>query len=475
MRIAILSNVTTDILAGMLGARHPVWTAPGFGAWMQMALSPPRELREFSPEAVFILLDPSHGEVDSSLAGVAKAKLEDALPRTTVARVDIEDLAGEEPEFYDERMWHLASQPWSFAGLKAIEGEIERLLGLMRSGAKKVLALDFDGVLWKGAIGEDGVDGIVQHHDFQRAIKALKERGVILAGLSKNNADDVAPAWSDPRMVLKEDDFVSMRIDWRDKAENLATVAKELNLGPDAFVFLDDNPAERANMAAKLPEVAVPEFPAGVENLPRFIRHVERLYFPEFRLTDEDKKRTALYREESVRRAIAANATIEDYLKSLEIRVDVHPLREEEIQRVAQLSQKTNQFNIATNRYGADEIAKFAADRDRLVLVAHSSDKFGDLGLVAFANVKLAGDKADIVDFVMSCRAMNRRIEFMVERELEERLASLGIAEIAAVWKRTPKNAPVENLFESFGYELVENAGDFKRYRLHCKGRLASH
>lgn len=462
MRIALLSNVTIDALARML-PRHEVWIAPGYGAWAETSLAP-EGLVAFNPQAVFLLLDRSHGSIDESMAAVAKRKLEDALPLATVIVVDLEDLAACTEGFYDERMWLLASQPWSLAGMNAIADEVERLLAMMRSGAKKVLAVDLDGVLWEGVVGEDGPSGIKPRIALQRWLLDLKARGIILAALSKNNESDVEGVWTDGRMAIGKDDFSSMRIDWNDKAQNLVEIAGELNLGPDAFVFLDDNPAERSALSARLPMVAVPEWPANEEDLPKFLRHVERLYFPELRVTEEDREKTSRYKAESRRRELAANATIEDYLSSLEIWVDVHPVREEEFARVAQLSQKSNQFNVTTNRYTTGEVAALA--KTHLVLSVHSGDRFGDLGLIAFVVVRRRDAKAQLLDFVMSCRAMNRRIEFTIEKELERVLAERGIREVSAVWKRTGKNAPVERLFESLGYLLVEETPGEKRYLL---------
>ena len=444
---------------------HDVWTAPGYGAWVETALSP-EGLAAFAPQAVFLLLDRSHGGVDESMVPVAKRSLEDKLPLATVAVVDLEDLADETPGFYDERLWRLASQPWSLAGLKSIASEIERLIGCMHSGTRKVLAVDFDGVLWSGVIGEDGVSGISPRLELQRWLLALKARGIVLVGLSKNNAGDVEEIWRDARMLVGKEDFVAMRVDWNPKVDNLIAVAGELNLGLESFVFLDDSAAERVAMSARLPMVAVPDWPAGGDALPKFLRHIERLYFPELRVTAEDRVKTSQYQAEVARRTLAKDVSIDEYLASLGIWVDVHEARDDEFPRVAQLSQKSNQFNVATNRYTIDEVAKLAEDGKNLILTVYSGDRFGDLGLIAFAVAQRAGEKASITDFVMSCRAMSRRIEFTIEKELERRLAALGVREIAAAWKRTAKNAPVENLFDAFGYEVVSSGPDEKRYRL---------
>lgn len=466
MRIAILSNVTVEVLAGMLKKEHSVWLPPGFGAWIETALNPSQEMLAFDPEAVFLLLDSSHATFDENSVPRAKSSLESAFPNATVMVPDLEDLADEASAFYDERMWKIGSMPWSMKGLRAIKDEINRLHRAMKGERKKVLALDFDNTLWAGVIGEDGVEGIRPYTDLQRGIKALKERGVILVGLTKNNLADVEPVWNDGRMALKRDDFALLKIDWKDKASNLASAAKELNLGIDSFVFVDDNPAEREQMKARLPDVVVPEFPQDVAMLTKFLRRIARLYFPELRLTDEDRRKTAQYREESARRSFAATLSVDDYLKGLEMWADVHQIADAEIPRVAQLSQKTNQFNVLTNRYTLDEVKGFAYDGGRVLLTVHSGDRFGDQGLVAFVQAVVEGGKAEIVDWVMSCRTMNRRLEFAVEERLEADLAERGVKAISASWRKTLKNAPVENLFENFGFDLVEASADEKMYVL---------
>ena len=473
MRLALLSNVTVEVLAGMLKKEHALWMPPGFGAWMETALKPPPELKEFNPEVVFLLLDSSHAAYDDASCKMAKAALEAAFPLTTVIVPDLEDLAEEVGDFYDERMWKVGSMPWSMKGLRAIKDEIGRLLRAMKGERKKVLALDFDNTIWSGVIGEDGLDGIRPFDEFQRGLRSLSERGVIFVGLSKNNLSDVEPVWKDSRMALKREDLAAMRIDWNDKAANLSAVAKELNLGTDSFVFVDDNPAEREQMRALHPEVAVPDFPPDERELPRFLRRIARMYFPEMRLTAEDQAKTAQYREESARREFAAGLSVEDYLKGLEIWADVHQVMEAEMPRVAQLSQKTNQFNVLTNRYSIDEVARFANDASRVLLTVHAGDRFGDQGLVAFVQAVIDRETATIVDWVMSCRTMNRRLEFAVEEQLEKKLKERGVATVYASWRKTLKNAPVSGLFESFGFTVLEADEVNRRYALQLPRKVA--
>ena len=450
MRIAILSNSTVEVLARMLGDEGAVWTPPGFGAWLETALAPPADLVSFSPDVIAILLDEKFSKDDArSRIGDAVASLAATFPKAKVVVPDLKSLLSDLGDAaYDERMWNLAKMPWSMDSLF----EIRKLF----VPVKKVLALDLDNTLWKGVVGEDGASGVAPDAALQREALSLRDRGIALVALSKNNPEDVAPVWSDPRMVLHEDDFAAMRVNWNDKSRNLSDVARELNVGVDSFVFVDDDPGNRAEMRASLPEVAVAAFPPDLS-----------LYFhAAASATEEDRARAGYYKSDSLRREAASRLSLEDYLRSLEMRNEVHPVREDEFARVAQLSQRSNQFNVCTNRWTEDDIRSFASDPRHLMLTLHAADRFGDLGLVAFVHATIDGDSADIVDWVMSCRAMNRRIEFALEREVERLLASRGVKRVSAVWKKTAKNKPVENLFDSFGFELVDSTSHCRRYRL---------
>ena len=432
MKIAILSNATVEMLARMLGDEHAVWTPPGFGAWVEIALAPPADLISFSPDIIAILLDERFSNDDArSRIDDAVALLAATFPKTKVVVPDLKAILSDLGDTaYDERMWELAKMPWSMEALL----EIKKLF----TPVKKVLALDLDNTLWKGVVSEDGVDAIEPNELLQRKALMLKECGVVLVALSKNNPEDVAPALRDARMLLHEDDFAAIRVNWDAKSLNLSDVARELNVGIDSFVFVDDNPGNRAEMRASLPEVTITPFPPDLS-----------LYFHSAALTDEDRMRTAHYKAESLRREEASRLSLDDYLRSLDIKNEIHLI----------------QFNVCTNRWTEDDVRSFAADSRHAILTLHSSDRFGDLGLVAFVHATIDGDAAEIVDWVMSCRAMNRRIEFVMEDEVERALASRGVKKISATWKRTAKNNPVENLFDSFGFELVESTPELRRYK----------
>ena len=444
MKIAILSNFTTGVLEGMLKNEHRVWSPAGFAAWMETALLPPDDLKVFAPDLIYLLLD-RHFEGarpwTAEELSQARKSLSSVFPKVPVVVPDIAAIASDFGNaFYDSRMWRLGKMPFSAKGLK----ELGKLFGV-----KKVLALDLDNTLWKGVIGEDGAAGVVPDAVFQKEIKDCKKRGAVLVALSKNNREDVEPIWKDRRMILRKEDFTAFGINWEDKAVNLAGIAEDINLGTDSFVFIDDDPAERSQMRAMRPEVCVAEFPPALG-----------VYFPRREPTAEDVLKTAQYQAEAARKNSAAGLSIDEYLKNLEIVTEIHPVRDEEIPRVAQLSQKTNQFNVRTNRLSEEDVRAFIEDSGNLIVTAHCRDRFGDLGLIAFVRVQ----GGEILDWVMSCRAMNRRIEFDVEREVERLLIARGITRMKATWSRTARNAPVEGLFESFGFSIVSESEDFKSY-----------
>lgn len=429
----------------MSGEGLSVWTSPGYGAWLETALNPPESLKTFSPEIFFILLDSHFPEArpwnDRELDAAVRS-LGTVFPGVPVIVPDVTAIAADfGGAFYDERLWKLGGMPFSLAALR----ELAKLFV-----PKKVLALDLDGTLWRGVVGEDGADGIEPDTAFQKRVLAIKNRGILLAAVSKNNAADVEPVWKDSRMVLKREDFVVFAANWEPKGGNLERLAAELNLGLDSFVFVDDNPAERAEMRARCPAVCVAEFPPRLE-----------AYFPDRPLTAEDTARTELYQAESARKEFAAGLSYEEYLAGLAIENEIHPVREDEFARAAQLSAKTNQFNVRTCRYTEADLRRFAADPDCVFLTLRSKDRFGDQGLVAYALAK----GGEILDFVMSCRAMNRRIEYALEAELERRCRERGIGMLRAVWIRTGRNAPTEMLFEDFGFEPVSREADRKVYR----------
>ena len=312
---------------------------------------------------------------------------------------------------------------------------------------KKAVAVDLDGTLWDGVAGEDGPDALRPNAALQAKLHELKARGVLLVALSKNNFEDVRG------LVEGFGDFVTWRIDWRAKAENLADVASELNIGVDSFVFVDDNPAERLEMKARLPDVVVAAFPPNLD-----------AYFPPRTLTAEDRVKTEEYRAEAKRREWAktvGDLNGIDLWKELGAWADVHELRLEEAPRVAQLSQKANQFSVCTNRYGEDEVRGWISGSDR-VFTVRAGDRFGEQGLVAFVRLVPVADGAlEVLDWTMSCRVAGRGLE---ERVWEAIASVVGACRVRATWRRTAKNAPVADLFDRLGFGVTAAEEGEKRY-----------
>jgi len=445
LRIALLSNVTVEVLAEMLRDGNAVWHPPGYGAWMETALNPPPEMLSFAPDLIAVIIDRRFGDFDPAVQSLDQAllSLKTRFPNAAVIAPDISLIAMDYGDmFYDERMWKLARMPFSLSGLRELAKLFIR---------HKALAIDLDGTLWKGVVGEDGVDAIVPDEELQEKLLELKRRGVLLTAVSKNNPEDVEAVWT--RLRMKREDFAAVSLGWENKPSRLRELARSFNLGVDSFVFVDDNVAERVEMRAVLPEVTTIGLPSQLE-----------AYFPFAAVTAEDSHRAEMYLAEARRQSFARSVSAEEYLGKLEIQTDVHEARDDEVSRIAQLSQRANQFNTCTNRYSEDQISALKADKSNLVLSAYSRDRFGDCGLVAFVFVRMDGSAAEVVDWVMSCRVMNRRIEFTVEDALERMLSARGIKKLHAVWRRTPKNAPVMELYEQFGFTPSESGGDIKSY-----------
>ncbi|MBE3144291.1 MAG: HAD family hydrolase, partial [Planctomycetes bacterium] len=310
------------------------------------------------------------------------------------------------------QMMSMARIPFSeaFLGLLArrIISHIIATLGL----ARKCLVLDCDNTLWGGIIGEDGLDGIQIGHDspgreyleFQKTILELYEQGVILAINSKNNKDDVMQVLNEhPQMLLREKHFASILVNWDPKPQNMQKIAEQINIGLDAIVFIDDNPAERQMMRQSLPQVETLEMPADPSLFARTLR--ETGCFTRAYLTEEDKNRGQIYAAQRQRDQFQQScATLEDFLKSLEMVVSIHLAGKDDIKRVAQLTQRTNQFNLTTRRYTEADIAAMTQNHGWRIYVLGLKDKFGDNGTVGLALVEVQSKQWRVDTFLMSCR-----------------------------------------------------------------------
>lgn len=362
---------------------------------------------------------------------------------------------------YDAKYWYLGRVKYAQAGFQALAEELGGLVCAIRGGAKKVLVLDLDNTLWGGVLGEDGPDGVrlsedgigKAYRDFQKCIKALKSLGVILAINSKNNESDVQEFFENsPMMVLKYDDFIARRINWNNKVDNLREIAAELNLGTDSLVFIDDNPAERELVKQHLGEVAVPDVPSDAALLKTwFLGQVIYRYFPRVSLTDEDLRKTEQYERNLQRREQGNRLDVREFIQSLEIRLKLRTNEPSTVKRIAQLTQKTNQFNMTTRRCTEADIEQYLKNDGAKVYGLEYEDKFGAEGVIGACLVEREGDCARIVNFLLSCRVLGRGVEFRFLRAVLQDLKAAGITQIDARFTQSPKNAVARDFYSNAG------------------------
>ena len=425
MRLALLGDVTMDFFAQDFRREgHEVYLAPGFGAWRQEFLDPASGLHAFHSDAV-LLVRTKGGDAFDPPQGMK------------VFEPDLEILSHETADFWDDRMRKLAAMPFSLAGLKSVEDEFRWALAAREA---RVLALDADNTLWKGIISEDGPEAVSPNAQLQEGALALRGSGALLTLLSKNDIDAVQETLARADMPLSAGDFAFMGVNWSPKPGNMLSAATALNLGPDAFVFLDDNGFERAEMSARVPSVAVPPFGPDA-NAAQTLRRLRTYFFAHLGRTEEDRRRAEMYREENARRSASAHAaSLEDYLRSLELKARFSVAVEADVPRLAQMAGKTNQFNATTRRLAEDDFRKMIADPALRVWTIRASDRFGEMGLVCYAVCDMA--TARLTDFVMSCRAMGRTLEGFAVNHIKAALAGEGRTLAGIDCTPTPKNGP---------------------------------
>jgi FkbH-like protein len=329
--------------------------------------------------------------------------------------------------------------------------------------------LDLDNTVWGGIIGDDGLEGILigqgntageAHLAIQSLAMDLRQRGVILAVCSKNDdANARLPFREHKDMLLREEHIAAFVANWTDKATNLREIARVLNIGTDALVFLDDNPAERAIIRAELPEVAVPEVGDDASLYPGLLARAG--YFEAVSFGDEDRQRADYYRANAERQSVAAVVTnLSDYLASLEMVMTALPFDAQGRARIAQLTNKSNQFNLTTRRYSEEQVGRFAADRGKFTLQVRLADKFGDNGMISVIVFDKGGDAWECDTWLMSCRVLGRRVEEAVLAIVAQAAQAEGARYLIGHYLPTPKNSLVEHHFEKLGFTKVATAAD---------------
>ena len=387
-----------------------------------------------------------------------------ALPNPRLYIVDYESLVARfgATRWYDERMWYVAKIPMGGEAVGALAKLLTSYIKAVRGIGRKCLVLDLDNTLWGGIASEEGLGGITIGQDglgkafldFQREVLNLYERGVVLAISSKNNLDDALEViHGHPDMILREQHFASIKIDWRDKVTHLREIADELKLGLDSFVFIDDSPVEREWVRSQLPEVLVVDLPEDPSFYRRSILDLE--VFNTLALTNEDRRRAHLYKQEARRgRLREASSSLEEFYFSLQMQATITPGDPFTVPRITTLIQRTNQFNLTTRRYAQADIKTFCESEDYEVYSLQLRDKFGDNGIVGAAIInRQQRDVWKIDSFLLSCRVIGRTLETAFLGYIAERAASDGAQTLIGEYLPTSKNAPVRDFLANHGFE----------------------
>ncbi len=372
-----------------------------------------------------------------------------------------------------EQMLHMARIPFGEGFMCLLAKKVLSHIKAYKGFVRKCLVVDCDNTLWGGIIGEDGIEGIAigpdspgrEYVDLQKAILELYQQGVILAINSKNNIEDVMAVLNDhPHMLLKEKHFAAIKANWNDKPFNMGKIAEQLNIGIDSFVFLDDNPAERAMMRQMLPQIVTVELPENPSLFSRTLR--ESNEFAKAFITEDDQKRGQIYAAQRKRsEAKDKAASLEDFLKSLNMEVTIRRSEKKDVKRVSQLTCRTNQFNLTTRRYSESDIDNILSDDNKFVYVLGLKDKFGDNGTVGVAITVRTDDSLRIDAFLLSCRVIGRGLEDALVQRILADAKKEGIKTILAEYIGTPKNNLVACLWEKMGFKVIEKNQDGSKWK----------
>jgi FkbH-like protein len=373
--------------------------------------------------------------------------------------------------WFDERFFVISKQPCSLEALPAYASSLAGLVRAIRGRAKKCLVLDLDNTLWGGVVGDDGVEGLDLGQGsaegeaflrFQGYVRSLRDRGVVLAVCSKNDdANARAPFLRHPEMLLTLDDVACFVANWTDKPTNLRSIARRLQLGLDSFVFVDDNPAERAFVRAELPEVAVPELPADPAG---FVAAIDRhRYFELATFTREDSQRTAQYVENARRQEAleTSRSDLDGFLRGLQMVATIRALDAVDLPRATQLANKSNQYNLTGWRVTEAEMQGLAADPTRVVRTVRLRDSFGDNGLISVAIGREEDHALHMEMWLMSCRVLSRGVEHALRNHLWRAAHARGLERLVGLYLPTEKNALARDHYERLGFTpLAVDPGD---------------
>ena len=512
MKIALLSNINLNPVNRLLSKNMEVYETPGYGNELGILMNPDSSIYSFNPGVIFVIDDImellnhdfeeesirltidkwfssfEHSVQKEKVYYVSDAYVWGAEMGICVAegiKLYIEELWQKrleqcknichnvrifpyraliekigESHAFSIKMWYMGKILHTSEVHNAIYKAILRQVTVESYVPKKVLLLDLDNTLWGGLAGEHDTEAIklsddgigLAYKNLQRVILQMKKQGVILGIVSKNNENDANEILlNHPHMVLQPNDFVIQKINWQPKYENILQIADELNLGLDSMVFYDDSPAERKMVKDFLPQVVVPDFSDRPEELAENMVDIYKAYFEKPYITDEDKKKTLDYQANEERKKLKDSAKdFDEYLKNLSIQL-IREGASLHSERVTQLINKTNQFNLTTKRFQMREVEQILNDDSFEVFVYRVIDSFGDNGIVAVAIVEYTKE-AKIIEFIMSCRVMGRRIENAVVEDIEQSARNRGYKKLYGVYVPTAMDLE-DNIMRNYQLE----------------------
>jgi FkbH-like protein len=437
------------------------------------------------PEALFGSFDRAAPATLRSLTAAFNSALAQSVAGTEDVMFDVAALAETVGlgRWHSPTQWNVAKFSFDSRFLPLYADHAGRILGALRGKSRRALVLDLDDTLWGGVVGDDGLEGIVigqgdatgeAYLDVQRMALALRRRGVVLAVSSKNDESVARSVFlKHPEMLLRENHIAVFRANWSDKATNLRAIAAELSLGLDSLVFLDDNPAERGLIRELLPEVAVPELPEDPALYARTLAAAG--YFESVAFSHEDGSRADFYQDNARRALLQTQAgDLDAYLASLEMRIVFRPFDATGRSRIAQLINKSNQFNLTTRRYSELDVAALESDPDVFTLQVRLIDAFGDNGMIGVIICRPLGVRAWEIDtWLMSCRVLGRRVEQMALRELLHHARLRGIERLVGRYIPTGRNAMVADHYHKLGFAPVEEVGSITTWEIAADAQIA--
>lgn len=365
----------------------------------------------------------------------------------------------------DPYYWYMYKYAVAVPAIPYLAYNVANIVKSLYGKNKKAINIDLDNTLWGGIIGDDGVENIEigqetalaqAYSEFQEYIKLHKQLGILLTINSKNEEGNALAGIGRPDSVLRLEDFISIKANWNPKSQNLLDTANELNILPESFVFVDDNPAERMLIREYIPDAAVPE----IDSIEHYIQILDKSgFFEVTSLSDDDKKRTEMYKENEKRRQLqVCCTTYNEYLKSLEMKAEIRSFRSMYLSRIAQLTNKSNQFNLTTKRYSLSDLESISVNSEYITLYGRLEDKFGDNGVVSVIIGRIGGESKDelhLVLWLMSCRVLKRNMEFAMMDELVKKSRITGIRSLVGYYYPTVKNVMVKDFYCFLGFDKI--------------------